>query len=111
VIRSRLDTLWNAFAPITIVTVRGIFIATILDMAPEVFEKIAKDGSSFRCSESYLHQWLHETMRWTPRRATRAAQKLPSDWEDICEKVFLRLAQDIKEWDIPPELYVNSDQT
>jgi hypothetical protein len=50
-------------------------------------------------------------MRWTQRRATRAAQKLPSNWEDICEKSFLRLAQDIKEWDIPSELYVNSDQT
>jgi hypothetical protein len=110
-IRSRLDTLWDAKAPITIVTVRGIFVATILDMAPEVFEKIAKDGSSFRCSDSYLRQWLHETMKWSQRRATRAAQKLPSDWEDICEKAFLRLAQDVKEWDIPPELYVNSDQT
>jgi hypothetical protein len=110
-IRSRLKVLRDASSPITLVTIRGIFVATILDMAPEVFEKVAKDGSVFRCSDSYLRRWLHETMRWAQRRATRAAQKLPIDWEDICEKSFLRLAQDVKDKDVPPELYVNSDQT
>jgi hypothetical protein len=80
-------------------------------MAPEVFKKVAKDGSLFRCSDSYLRRWLHETMRWAQRKATHAAQKLPINWEDICEKSFLRLAQDIKELDVPPGLYVNSDQT
>jgi hypothetical protein len=110
-IRNRLIVLRDASSPITLVTVRGIFVATILDMAPEVFEKVAEDGSSFRCSDSYLRRWLHETMRWALRRATRAAQKLPANWEDVCEKSFLRLAQDIKELDVPPELYVNSDQT
>jgi hypothetical protein len=110
-IRSRLIVLRDASSPITLVTVRGIFVATILDMAPEVFEKVADDGSLFRCSDTYLRRWLHETMRWTQRRATRAAQKLPNNWEDVCEKSFLRLAQDIKELDIPPQLYVNSDQT
>jgi len=58
-----------------------------------------------------LRRWLHETIRWTPRRATRAAQKLPTNWEDVCEKSFLWLAHNIKELDVPPELYVNSDQT
>jgi hypothetical protein len=71
----------------------------------------ARDGSCFRCSDSFLRNWLHETMNWSERKATRAAHKLPEDWEDICEKSFLRLAHDIKEEDIPAALYVNTDQT
>jgi hypothetical protein len=54
---------------------------------------------------------LHGTLLWSERRATRAAQKLPEDWEQLCEHVFLRIAYGIKEEDIPPELLVNSDQT
>jgi hypothetical protein len=80
-------------------------------MAPEIFDQRAKDGSKFCCSDSFLRKWLHETMKWSERKATRAAHKLPDDWEDICEKSLLRIAQDIKEEDIPAALYVNTDQT
>ncbi|KAG1749220.1 hypothetical protein EDB19DRAFT_1629741, partial [Suillus lakei] len=45
------------------------------------------------------------------RRTTRAAQKTPTNWEDLCEKASLRLAYTIKEEDIPAALYINSDQT
>jgi hypothetical protein len=91
--------------------VRGIVVATILKMAPEIFEKRALDGTSFQCSDSYLRQWLHGALLWSERRATRAAQKLPDNWEDLCKRAFLRIAYSIKEEDIPPELFVNSDQT
>lgn len=80
-------------------------------MAPEIFDQRAKDGSKFCCSDSFLRKWLHETMKWSERKATRAVHKLPDDWEDICEKSLLRIAQDIKEEDIPAALYVNTDQT
>jgi hypothetical protein len=50
-------------------------------------------------------------MGWSRRKATRAAQKLPVNWEDQCEKAALRRAYLIKEYDIPAELYANSDQT
>jgi hypothetical protein len=111
-IRSHLNILRDAHSPITLVTVCGIFVTTIiLNMAPGIFEKVAKDGSSFCCSDLYLHRWLHETMRWALRGATCAVQKLPINWEDICEKSFLWLAQDIKDLDVPPELFVNSAQT
>lgn len=50
-------------------------------------------------------------MLWSERRATRAAQKLPDNWEDQCERAFLRMAYTIKEEDIPSELIVNTDQT
>ncbi|KAH7916943.1 hypothetical protein BV22DRAFT_987697, partial [Leucogyrophana mollusca] len=48
---------------------------------------------------------------WSERRATKAAQKVPLDWENKCEQAFLRIAYSVKEEDIPTELYVNSDQT
>ena len=101
----------DAASPITLVTVRGIAVATILKMAPEIFEKRAKDGTSFRCSDSYLRQWLHGTLLWSEWWATRAAQKLPDDWEYLCERAFLHIAYGIKEEDIPAPLLVNSDQT
>ncbi len=50
-------------------------------------------------------------MKWSERCATREAHKLPENWEDLCEKAFLRLAYTIKEYDIPEELIVNTDQT
>ncbi|KAF8808294.1 hypothetical protein BYT27DRAFT_7057706, partial [Phlegmacium glaucopus] len=37
--------------------------------------------------------------------------KIPEDWEEKCEKLFLRKAYSIKEYDILSVLYVNSDQT
>jgi len=50
-------------------------------------------------------------MGWSLRKGTRAAQKLPNDWEDQCEKAAIRRAYLFKEYDIPAELYANSDQT
>jgi hypothetical protein len=91
--------------------VHGIVVATILKMAPEIFDKRAKDGSSFCCSDSFLRKWLHGTLLWLERKAMQAAQKLPDDWEHLCQCAFLRIAYGMKEEDIPAELFVNSNQT
>jgi hypothetical protein len=48
---------------------------------------------------------------WSKRRAMRAAQKLPDDWEYLCEHAFLCIAYGMKEEDIPAPLLVNTDQT
>ena len=50
-------------------------------------------------------------MNWSKRKATQVAHKLPDNWEDICEKSLLQIAQDMKEEDIPVALYINTDQT
>jgi hypothetical protein len=55
--------------------------------------------------------WLHGTLLWSEWKATRAAQKLPDNWEELCKGSFFWIAHGIKEEDIPPKLYVNSDQT
>jgi hypothetical protein len=97
---------------VTLVTVRALFVATILDQAPEIFNiRCQKDGSYFKASDSFLRRWLRETLVWSTRRPTNAAQKLPDNWEDLCEKSFLRIAYAVKEHDIPAGLSVNADQT
>ncbi len=110
-VKARLERLRAASAPVSIVTVRGIATATILRMAPEVFEQKAADGSTFRCSDTFLRQFLHGQLNWSLRAATRDGRKLPKDWEAQCRKAILRLAHDIKEYDVPSSLFVNTDQT
>ncbi|KAJ7210221.1 hypothetical protein C8J57DRAFT_987678, partial [Mycena rebaudengoi] len=50
-------------------------------------------------------------MGWSERCATRAAQKIPSNHEEILHAAFLREAIMIRDHAIPAELRVNTDQT
>ena len=50
-------------------------------------------------------------MGWSERRATKAAQKLPENHEAILTTAFLREASVIRDYGIPAELRVNTDQT
>jgi hypothetical protein len=86
-------------------------LATIIKMKPEILDLTFHDGSRFRASDTFVRTWLGSAMEWSQRKATRAARKIPDDWEDKCEKSFFRKAYQIKEHDIPASLYVNSDQT
>jgi hypothetical protein len=98
-------------APLTVVTVRGMLLATIMRMNPEILEKMFKDGSKFRASDFFICGWLHKELEWSVRKATQAAQKLPENWKEQCERSVFQKVYIIKEEDIPPELYANSDQT
>ena len=60
-----LEHLQEASALVTLVTVCSIVVATILNMMPKIFARHAKDGTSFHCSDSYLHKWLHGTLLWS----------------------------------------------
>lgn len=110
-IREKLEALRDGAAPVSLVTVRGIFVATILNLAPEIFDITYKDGSKFRCSETFLRKWLRDTLAWSIRRPTRAGHKLPDNADALCEKALFRIAYSIKEEEIPAELFVNTDQT
>ncbi|KAF9007686.1 hypothetical protein BDZ89DRAFT_965568, partial [Hymenopellis radicata] len=111
ILTTRFKKLRAASAPITVVTARGLIVATILESNPEIFDKVFRDGSKFKVSDSYVRGWLQGALGWSRRKATRAAQKLPADWEAQCTKSFFRKAYSIKEYDIPPSLFANSDQT
>ncbi|KAF8805766.1 hypothetical protein BYT27DRAFT_7103744 [Phlegmacium glaucopus] len=54
---------------------------------------------------------MRHQLNWSECKATQAAQKIPEDWEEKCEKSFLWKAYSIKEYDIISVLYVNSGQT
>lgn len=91
-------------------TIRGIMVAFIEYDAPHLFTHIAADGSQFKCSESYVRNYLR-TLGWSERCATRAAQKLPANYEQILSDSFLRQAFIIRDHGIPAPLRVNTDQT
>ncbi|KAK6996843.1 hypothetical protein R3P38DRAFT_3626103 [Favolaschia claudopus] len=110
-IKKRLTILREAGAALNLICVRAIIVATTQKMAPEVFEKRYADGSYFKVSDSYCRAFLRVTMEWSERKATKAAQHLPKNWEDVCERAALRRAYIIKKEDIPAELIVNSDQS
>ena len=110
-IQNHLLTLRIAGAPLSLIAVRAIIVATIQKDKPELFEQTFRDGSTFRVSDNYCRRFLHGTMQWSEQKATKAAQKQPDNWEDVCECAFLRRAHIIKEEDIPAPLIVNSDQT
>lgn len=50
----QLKSLRDAGIALTLLTIRALMIAVITDMAPEVYEVQAKDGSCFKCSESFV---------------------------------------------------------
>ena len=53
-IKDRLIALRKSRAPLTVVTVRGIMLATIIHMNPEILEMSFKDGSKFRVSDTFV---------------------------------------------------------
>lgn len=85
-------------------------VACIEREAPLLFQHTFKDGSQFRCSERFVRLYLH-TLGWSERCATRAAQKLPTNYEARLDESFLRQACIICDYGIPAELRVNTDQT
>jgi hypothetical protein len=84
----RLQLLREAKAAVTVVTAWAVILATIMEMEPDILHQTFQDGSTFKASEMYVHSWLHDAMQWSWRKATRAAHKLPTDWEDQCECSF-----------------------
>jgi hypothetical protein len=95
----------------TLFSIRGIMVGHIQNDATELFERTMSDGSHFRCSESFTRSYLRNTLGWSERRTTKAAQKLPADHEKVLEESFFRLAHVIRDWAVPASLIVNTDQT
>lgn len=107
----RLEALRDAKVSLSLASIRGVILAVILSKNPEILEAKFGDGSTFRCSDEFTRKWLHSEMGWSERRATRDAQKLPVNWEELCLKAFYRIAYCVKEHDIPSGMIVNTDQT
>ena len=88
-IKTRLLRLQKDGAPLNVISIRGIILATITIMKPSILDVPYCDGSTFKASDDFVRQWVRRHLNWAERKATRAAQKTPDDWEDKCEKSFL----------------------
>jgi hypothetical protein len=106
-----LGGLREAGVPLLLTTIRGIVVAHIHHVHPELFNYLAKDGSSFRASDSWLRKFLKHEMKWSLRQSTQAAQKLPPDAQQQIYYSTLRQALSICNYNIPAALRVNLDQT
>jgi hypothetical protein len=109
-INERLEDLRDSGVALSLLTIRGIMVAFIEHDAPHLFQKTFSDGSRFRCSESFVRKYLR-SLGWSERCATRAAQKLPDNYEQILSDSYLREACIIRDHGIPAPLRVNTDQT
>ncbi|THU83896.1 hypothetical protein K435DRAFT_688686 [Dendrothele bispora CBS 962.96] len=86
-------------------------VGVITSIAPELFDKDIGKGVKFRCSDSFVRKYLQERLGWSLRAGTRAAQKLPENYENLLLEAFLREAWLVRDYNIPPALRVNTDQT
>ncbi|KAJ7924628.1 hypothetical protein B0H13DRAFT_2578172 [Mycena leptocephala] len=80
-IYDHLTSLRGAGVILTLLSIRGIMAGHIQNDVPELFERTMNDASHFRCSESFTRSYLRNTLGWSERRTTKAAQKLPADHE------------------------------
>jgi hypothetical protein len=96
---------------LTLPGIRGIMVAMIRHQASHLFDEIKPDGSRFQCSETFVRKYLQNQLGWSLRRATKAAQKVPADYERILMEAFLREAYVVRNHAVPAALRVNTDQT
>ena len=108
---TRLESLRETGVGLTLTSIRGIMVACIEHDAPHLFTQAMTDGTKFKCSESFVRKYLRNTMGWSERRTTRAAQKLPANLDEILHEACLREAYVIRDHAIPAALRVNTDQT
>ncbi|KAJ7702622.1 hypothetical protein B0H16DRAFT_1748176 [Mycena metata] len=110
-IKKHLQSLRAIGTPLSLIMIRGIMVATVRNEQPHLFNRVMPDGSEFGCSDSFVRKFLRNKMGWSERTATRAAQKIPPNHEEILRNAFLRQAFIIRDHAIPAELRVNTDQT
>ena len=78
--------------------------AHILHGAPDLLEK-------FTISQAWVANFLHHELKWSARKGTRTAHKVPVDASLKIAKAHGRISAVTRTEKIPPELMVNPDQT
>ncbi|KAF9506756.1 hypothetical protein BS47DRAFT_1304888 [Hydnum rufescens UP504] len=92
--------------PVSHVLVKSQILGIIQSHAP----KLLKD-QKFKCSDTFIHKFLHSKLQWFMCTSTQVMQKTPDNWEKLCEDMFMHFIYYIKIFDIPAELIINADQT
>lgn len=106
-----LSELHTASIALTLTTIWGVMVGQLQHLVPQIFLEPSKDGTLFRCSESFVQKFLKRSLGWSLRRSTCDGGKIPENALEILKKAFLRMAYTIKDEEIPSALIVNSDQT
>ena len=91
---------------ITVSIARSLIVSHIEAKIPDL---LTEEG--FKCSDGFVRQFLDTELEWSWRTGTRAAQKVPSNWESLCEAMFLRIVHVILMRNTPSEAILNGDQT
>ncbi|KIY48975.1 hypothetical protein FISHEDRAFT_42295, partial [Fistulina hepatica ATCC 64428] len=86
-------------------------VAIIQHHKPELFELKREGGTRFCCSDSFVRKYLRNHLKWSERSSTRAGQKTPANAHDLLLESALQEAFLIRDFGIPAELRVNTDQT
>ena len=110
-IKDSLLGLRKAHVPLVLSNIRSIMIATIESSQPNLFTTPRKDGRTFQCNPEFVRKFLKAELHWSLCRATRPAQKIPDNVDDILHRAILRHAFSIRNFHIPAALRVNTDQT
>lgn len=104
-IRNDLEVNRESGIPISGPVARIIVLSYVQTMAPELIAHRA-----FRCSSTFIRNFLSNELHWSWRTSTRAAQKTPENWEGLCDDAFLRIVYHAM-WDgILPDAILNGDQ-
>ncbi|KIY47277.1 hypothetical protein FISHEDRAFT_22535, partial [Fistulina hepatica ATCC 64428] len=86
-------------------------VALIQHKQPELFDRVLSDGARFCCSDTFVKKYLCNYLKWSERSLTCAGQKTPTNAVDLLRESALREAFLIRDFGIPAELRVNTDQT
>jgi len=103
-IKSTLRTLRQHGTPVTQRIIRWIVRGVLELRAPGLLD-------SFHISTGWISKWARTEMKWSWRKSTTAASKLPLDWEEQGLQMAMRLAAQIEMYDVHASLVVNLDQT
>jgi uncharacterized C2H2 Zn-finger protein len=59
-----------------------MILGIVQTLAPKLLlKRTGRQGKLFQVSKRFSRKFLNRYLGWTWRRATRAANKLPKDWE------------------------------
>ncbi|KAH8914171.1 hypothetical protein BT69DRAFT_1233202, partial [Atractiella rhizophila] len=110
-IKSQLRAIHKTGEAIKTLTAKALTTAFIQQHAPDIFNiPINPTGDQFSVSESWTWKFLLQSLNWTIRAGTKAAQKIPDNASELGLEVFCRLTAAKQYHHIPDSVIVNVDE-
>ncbi|RPA81892.1 hypothetical protein BJ508DRAFT_376040 [Ascobolus immersus RN42] len=93
---------------ITVVGAQAIIISFVSWLAPHLLDE---ERYQWKVSDRWTRNFLRNSLGWTIRKGTTAAQKLPADWQRDAIRVVCRMAYLLRMLGIPDCFVLNMDET